>query len=166
MCAHVLKNCQRELRKMKVIRNAKFQLIILVAITSMLSNISPAAAVGCTGAGCNGKDPDSNGCSPGSVVLKSTYSGGARSVTVDLKYSAACNAKWGRVQINYNPMSTAILNSSVTGTPGGPTQSGPSSLGLFSGDADWSNMLSGWTSIGCGSSSNSSPAGTFCTATG
>jgi len=69
--------------------------IVLSGFMGMAPTQAAAPHVGCHGSGCKGKDPQLMGCAPGAFT-------GARKVTPDgrlleLRYSAACGAAWGRV---------------------------------------------------------------------
>ncbi|WP_069814631.1 helix-turn-helix domain-containing protein [Streptomyces sp. TP-A0874] len=56
---------------------------------------SPAAEAKCTGAECDGGDPDAMGCAGGNARTVSTASVGA--VTVEVRHSRACGAAWARI---------------------------------------------------------------------
>jgi hypothetical protein len=61
---------------------------------------SPAyASTGCYGSGCNGKDPQAMGCSADAFTGASATSPDGR--IVQLRYSPACGAAWGRLQSAY-----------------------------------------------------------------
>jgi hypothetical protein len=56
---------------------------------------APALAVGCTGAGCIGKEPNANGCSTGAVTLQGIRPPGG-GPQVFLRWSSTCVANWAR----------------------------------------------------------------------
>jgi hypothetical protein len=56
------------------------------------------AAVACTTTGCNGRDPQSSGCSADARTLDS---GKAKNgIWIELRYSPACYAVWTRYESN------------------------------------------------------------------
>ncbi|MGW4650000.1 DUF2690 domain-containing protein [Kitasatospora sp. NPDC004289] len=68
--------------------------LALLATGIAVAPAQPAAAAACTGAGCNGKDPDTTGCASDGKLLETKALDG--SVKVQLFGSAACKAKWAR----------------------------------------------------------------------
>jgi len=63
----------------------------------------PARAVGCTGSGCNGKNPAIMGCGGDAVTITPKNFGDAGAGTgisqrVEVRHSKACNAVWSRVR--------------------------------------------------------------------
>jgi hypothetical protein len=60
-----------------------------------------ALAVGCTGDGCQGKDPNSNGCgSTASYVSGTGHYLYGDDVYVEMRKSSGCKARWARVTID------------------------------------------------------------------
>jgi hypothetical protein len=78
-------------------------LVILMTLVAPLTQ--PASAAGCSGIGCNRKDPGTTGCSIGSSVLQSTsfiYRSGKSTPfngVIELKYSPTCKTKWAKVTL-------------------------------------------------------------------
>jgi hypothetical protein len=66
---------------------------LFVTTGTVAMNAGPAFAAGCFGSGCNGLDPQGQGCSPGAATLDEFTRAGTR---VELRYSSACNAAWVR----------------------------------------------------------------------
>lgn len=77
--------------------------LIVGAIALMLASVlstSPAyAATGCYGSTCKGKDPQSMGCATDAFTGAQKTSPDGR--IVQLRYSPACGAAWGRLQSAY-----------------------------------------------------------------
>jgi hypothetical protein len=73
--------------------------LALLALVTLLSTAGVAvgassAVAACTGSGCNGQDPNVNGCSSGAYDLDdTTYS----YIRVELRYSPTCKAVWTRL---------------------------------------------------------------------
>ncbi|MBO9555292.1 DUF2690 domain-containing protein [Cellulomonas sp.] len=83
-------------------RAAARVLVVLTLLAGVVvgSAASPAAAVGCYGATCTGKDPQANGCAADAVTVEEfTY----YYTRVELRKSAACHAAWTRAS---NPAGT------------------------------------------------------------
>ncbi|GIH97716.1 DUF2690 domain-containing protein [Planobispora siamensis] len=57
-------------------------------------------AVGCSNSSCTGKDPQANGCGADSYTTKRRYDTVGGAVTLELRYSFACNAYWARLTTN------------------------------------------------------------------
>lgn len=70
--------------------NLRIRSLAVVALTVFATILSttPAMAATCVAAGCDGKDPNTAGCS--AVTLAKDLYG------TELRYSAACNAFWAR----------------------------------------------------------------------
>ncbi|MFC9326652.1 DUF2690 domain-containing protein [Kitasatospora sp. NPDC057015] len=66
------------------------------ASTSASAGAAPATPrpIGCTAAGCNGKDPSTMGCSQDGQTLATGQNQG---IVMELRYSKACSAVWGRI---------------------------------------------------------------------
>lgn len=85
-----------------MIRKALVTVLLAVPLL-VLGAATPALAVGCHGASCNGKSPVVMGCAADAVTVTSVVdqdnaAGGTfgRQV-VQLRYSRRCNAAWARV---------------------------------------------------------------------
>ncbi|MFJ8039349.1 DUF2690 domain-containing protein [Kitasatospora sp. NPDC096147] len=70
--------------------------LALTATGFAVAPAQPAVAAACTGAGCNGKDPEATGCARDGKLLESRTWGQPGNVKVQLYSSAACKAKWAR----------------------------------------------------------------------
>jgi len=55
-----------------------------------------AAAAGCRGSSCTGKDPVAQGCDDDGRLVESKPYGSDASIKIQLFYSAACRANWAR----------------------------------------------------------------------
>ena len=85
-------------RKMKMSNNAKVFLMLFCAVSIALSfpllpQVPPALAYGCTGTGCNDKDPNQTGCDLNAVTINIIYPASSR---VDLRASPGCETEWAR----------------------------------------------------------------------
>ena len=98
-----------------------------------ITSVSRPAAVGCTGSGCNYKDPSQMGCSADAVTPQSpAYA--RKNITgdgqvygyVEMRYSASCKAQWGCVK-NYGYITTSkvALRSESGGTTYSPKTGSP-----------------------------------------
>ncbi|MFJ9345766.1 DUF2690 domain-containing protein [Streptomyces sp. NPDC101237] len=65
------------------------------AAPSTAARTALPAGVKCAGAGCTGKDAEAMGCS-GDLVT-TTRSAAVGAVTLEVRYSSACGAAWGRI---------------------------------------------------------------------
>lgn len=79
-------------------RKVKAVLIISIALMIVIVSSFPPAGVAyalCSGAACNGTDPQLTGCSADAATVKTKYpaSGLAR---VELRFSDACQTRWAR----------------------------------------------------------------------
>jgi hypothetical protein len=85
---------------------------VAIGFGAVVAPASPAMAVGCTGSGCVGKDPQSNGCSTGAVGVGTVHfflpgsSSSSSDVSIQLRKSASCKARWARVVIDTGTWST------------------------------------------------------------
>jgi hypothetical protein len=73
--------------------------VALTAIFSLFFLLAgvPNASATCSGAACQGQDPQATGCSAGAVDLSDiTYYSNYR---VQLRYSSVCNAVWARLTV-------------------------------------------------------------------
>lgn len=66
---------------------------LMVAASFFLAP-STAYAAGCYRTGCNGKDPNAQGCTGQTLTSKQFLSPEAR---IDLRYSSVCDANWARL---------------------------------------------------------------------
>jgi hypothetical protein len=77
--------------------------LAISAVTTVLMTVMPGspahAAVGCYASTCKGKDPQSMGCSTDAITGAQATSPDGR--IVQLRYSPACGAAWGRLQKAY-----------------------------------------------------------------
>ncbi|WP_354643777.1 DUF2690 domain-containing protein [Kitasatospora camelliae] len=77
---------------------------------SALVGVSPAhAAVGCYGSGCNGKDPQALGCYADAYTGSQVTTDDGR--LLQLRYSPACGAAWGRLLQSYVGDYVAVTSS-------------------------------------------------------
>jgi hypothetical protein len=115
------------------------------------------AFAGCSGSGCNYKDPNAMGCSADAVTRMSAnildYSGKIIG-RVELRYSAACNAKWSRAY-NYISFSTSAWMSD--GSTSSPTVISGTMYGSGSSNQVYGNMYSGYSKA-CGQVAGYPPA--------
>lgn len=78
----------------RVARFVTLLVVSLVAAIGVLVPAGPAAAAGCSGSGCTGKNPQVQGCSPSAYNLDEfSYVG----IRFELRYSPVCGAAWTRV---------------------------------------------------------------------
>ena len=65
---------------------------------------SPALAASCSGSTCQGKNPNSNGCSSDAVTLQGPvyylHDIGTTDLALSIRGSKACNARWVRLKID------------------------------------------------------------------
>ena len=91
------------------------RLIVAAAILVGAAGVMPvfatasAQAAGCSGYSCHGRDPIAEGCSATSTVAANASAGGVTYATLWNRYSAGCNANWGRAQLT-----SAALNAGDT----------------------------------------------------
>ena len=80
-------------------------LFSLALILLILLSPQSALAVGCTGAKCNGLNPAKNGCGADQKLM-STVPLRDKGGVMELKYSPACQAYWGKLinTKNYAPI--------------------------------------------------------------
>lgn len=84
-------------------RFASLVAALAVALVALVAPASPALAASCVNAGCTGKDPSSTGCSSDAIRLPGSYKDvytGANPVSVEVRQSATCSARWSRVTID------------------------------------------------------------------
>jgi hypothetical protein len=86
-----------------VISSAAIVASSFVGVTAMAT---PAFAVGCTGGGCDARDPQQQGCSADAYTAYSTVDGVKKyasftygNAKVELRYSPSCYSFWARVTI-------------------------------------------------------------------
>lgn len=97
-------------------------LVIGLALVTIMPMASVQAA-GCSGTGCDGKDPMAMGCSGDAYTVTSANinSSGQTIGRVDLRWSPNCQTNWGRVvsyvgNTNLFVMLTYCNNAEVSGT--------------------------------------------------
>lgn len=74
-----------------------------LAVGVPLSTATPAAAaVGCTGTGCTGKNPATMGCATDARTVASVNAPGGGGFA-ELRFSPACNAAWARQPADSDP---------------------------------------------------------------
>ena len=141
----------------------------LAAIPMVVGFASSASAVGCHGAGCNGKSPVAMGCAADAmsinhVTTEDHASGGTfgRQV-VTLRYSRHCNASWSRVTATAGGTATVTVSNAYMGgykASTKRTRSGPGTT--------YSNMRAGSAIESCGRStfSNGAVVMTHCATAG
>jgi hypothetical protein len=76
-----------------------------IAPSAQAVPVVEAAALGCHGSSCNGRNPQTQGCSRDAVTLASRdwfdgAAGSSATITVELRYSTKCRASWSRVRAN------------------------------------------------------------------
>jgi hypothetical protein len=72
-----------------------FGALLVASAAPALAAAKPAAPSGtCSGAGCDGQDPQSTGCAADAINAAVTSEGG---VTLQLRYSPSCHANWARM---------------------------------------------------------------------
>jgi uncharacterized protein DUF2690 len=76
-------------------RLAGLALAVVSVAALTVGGATSAQAVTCTYNNCNGKNPETAGCSAGSTTLKNFVS--TKGVKVELRYSSACHATWTRI---------------------------------------------------------------------
>lgn len=101
-----------------------FLLIISTVMCTVLISPIPARAAGCSGTGCNGKDPIAMGCSNDAYTVTSAdiKNGSGQTIgRVDLRWSPSCQTNWGRVvsyvgSANLFVMLTDCSRNEISGT--------------------------------------------------
>jgi hypothetical protein len=75
------------------------KLLVVAMLASGLVGVSasPSFAAGCFGTSCNGRNPDSNGCTADTVWDYYHNGGGSVQYTLQIRKSANCGAVWGRI---------------------------------------------------------------------
>jgi Protein of unknown function (DUF2690) len=72
-----------------------------LVISATLLGAQPSMAASCSGSGCSGKNPQTEGCSSGAVTKKE-YSD--QYETIEIRYSSTCRAWWARARLQgFNP---------------------------------------------------------------
>ena len=77
--------------------------MVIAATLSVALAVPHARAVGCTGSGCNGKNPITMGCAADAVTIApkdfdDAGAGTGTSQRVEVRHSKACNAVWSRAR--------------------------------------------------------------------
>lgn len=93
------------------------------------------ATGGCSGTGCNGKDPATTGCSDSAYTVQSTpiIKNGAQIGTVDMRYSPKCGTNWTRTD---SSVGSGNLQASIVRVRDGYQQSATASATVV-----WTGML-------------------------
>jgi hypothetical protein len=100
-------------------------LLTIIALTlSLFFSTPPVAAAGCSGTGCDGKDPVQMGCSGDAYTVNSADIRNSSNQVigrVDLRWSPSCKTNWGKVvsyvgSANLFVMLTYCNDSEVSGT--------------------------------------------------
>jgi hypothetical protein len=83
----------------------KMLLVVAVALTTAVIMVSlPAFTASCSGSTCQGKDPNSTGCSSGAVNLQGPVyyvrNAGSTDLALSIRKNATCNARWVRLTID------------------------------------------------------------------
>ena len=97
----------KTISNISTLKNITFSSLIMIfsLLAVFGSPATDANAASCSGNGCHGKDPSSQGCtgSAYTVVSKTKSGGGSPSTTiqVNLRYSSACVANWSQT-ISYS----------------------------------------------------------------
>ncbi|MCX3064080.1 helix-turn-helix domain-containing protein [Streptomyces beihaiensis] len=93
--------------------------------------------VGCTHAGCTGKDPMAMGCSRDGQTLALILNG---KMVIELRYSKACSATWGRITYT-SPKAVVDVNNSSGVTEASPVHWGND---VYSPMAELSGHQTSW----------------------
>lgn len=135
----------------------------IVSITGsiLLTNANIAAAAGCYGIGCKGRDPQLMGCwrdakTVGLSPQPGTASAGWQEI-VELRYSKICGTQWSRVTSRLSAKDISYTNAYVFDNP---TMTRVTRYGIYA-QTVWSKMWPATTDIGqaCGNSvSKSDPS--------
>lgn len=76
------------------------RITILAGLLLLVTGIGSISAADCKGSSCNGRNPQTMGCSSDAVTKGNVYSTDA--LTVEMRYSKACDAWWARVTCDWN----------------------------------------------------------------
>ncbi|WP_159025169.1 MULTISPECIES: helix-turn-helix domain-containing protein [Streptomyces] len=95
------------------------------------------APVNCTQAGCTGKDPMTMGCSRDGQTLALTRN---ENMVIELRYSKACGASWGRITYA-EPKAVVDVNNSIGATEATPVHWGND---VYSPMAELSGNQTAW----------------------
>jgi hypothetical protein len=85
--------------------------LALIAGTAVVATAPEASAASCYDRGCDGRDPQSSGCSADAYTVASkniTFAGPTHLITwpVEIRFSSACQAQWTRLKVNHAPSCT------------------------------------------------------------
>jgi hypothetical protein len=118
-------------------------MVIVGSIAGMLGLVlpltaSPATAAACYYTSCNGRDPQSTGCSSGARTLTKIPDWEVSGARVELRYSPSCHAVWTRID-NYAGLPGVAK---VIGYYGGGYREELKTLAAYKGEVAWTNMVS------------------------
>ena len=105
-----------------------------LATASAVLSPTPAAAAGCYGDYCSGKDPEQTGCSADAYTTASARIPGTGAY-VELRWSPTCKTNWTRANWYPDPSNTTI---SAVQCPTGYTQRGTSG---YANGYYWTKMI-------------------------
>jgi hypothetical protein len=115
----------------------------LAAVGAGLIPAQPGLAASCSGSSCAGRDPQSQGCSSDAVTKGNVYS--VERITVEMRYSAACDAWWARATCDWPDPTAALYVSFIQFTNGVQTSKqrlvGDHAAGCDSGETTWTYMI-------------------------
>lgn len=96
-------------------------ILILCAVSPAPAAAQPAQALHCSGAGCNGKDPQVYGCWRDAVTIETSPMPGTAAAgwqeVVEMRYSAQCGARWSRVTSRLSKASIKYTTAYLPGHP-------------------------------------------------
>jgi hypothetical protein len=115
--------------------------VLVLLASAILFSAQPSFAASCSGSGCAGKNPQTEGCSTGAVVKKE-YS--SDSLTLQIRYSSTCHAWWARATTEgVDP--TCALYAAILQIQGGRQTSGQRLVGAHAlsceGGTSWTYMI-------------------------
>lgn len=118
--------------------------MMVLVIGLCLVVVTPAAAVGCSGTGCNGQDPEVMGCAADAFTMASAPIHDAYNNTnvgtVDIRYSPTCKTNWGRATMSLYTENVATWTVGVVLQDGSHLEFTLAAR-LHPGSVNWCDML-------------------------
>jgi hypothetical protein len=112
----------RHIRPLSVLCAAIITVLTIIPVSAATPDVTALSHWhGCFGTTCRGRDPQLMGCAADAVTLALLPHPGTASAgsyeNVELRYSAACNARWARVTSRLSPADILFTTAFIAGHP-------------------------------------------------
>jgi len=129
---------------MSAVRSSIGRIAVVAGLLLLAAGIGSVSAASCSGSACAGKNPQTMGCSSDAVTKGNVYSQGI--LTVEIRYSRACDAWWARVTCDGSPNPQLAVYVSFIQFVNGAQSSkhrlvGDHAAACYTGETTWTYMI-------------------------